>query len=171
MHTLRHHSSPSLIAALAASLAAGCVRQPGVSALRPEPVALANAPTPVGYATQPARDVTFAVGSVELMAGRSGQFARVEELLAARVAGLEVLRRGDGSFSLRIRGSGSILGSSEPLLVVDGMPVGLGGAETLAGLSPHDIQRVDVLKDAGATAIYGSRGANGVVLITTRRSR
>jgi TonB-dependent starch-binding outer membrane protein SusC len=171
MQTLRHRMSSSFIPAMATMLAAGCARQPVVSGLRSDAAFTGNAPTAVGYATPRARDVNFATGSVELAADGSMQFARVEELLAARVAGLEVLRRGDGGFSLRIRGSASVLGSGEPLLVIDDTPVGVGAADALAGLSLRDVQRVDVLKDAGATAIYGSRGANGVVLITTRRTR
>jgi iron complex outermembrane receptor protein len=146
------------IAGLTCTITAGCARQPNSSAPAPDFAARgSNAPV--------------AVGSVDFETTEPGQFARVEDMLAGRVAGLEVLRRADGRFSLRVRGSMSILASSEPLLVVDGIPVTGSAADVLAGLSPRDVQRVDVLKDAGATAIYGSRGANGVVVITTRRAR
>jgi TonB-dependent SusC/RagA subfamily outer membrane receptor len=177
MQTLRQCLRPSRILTsrilvLSGTLAAaGCAQRPIVSALRPDPVVRSGAPVAVGYATQPARDVAGARGSVDFDSAGTGRYPRVEEMLAGRVAGLEVLRRTDGRFSLRVRGIASIIGSGEPLLVVDGMPINGEAAEVLAGLSPLDVQRIDVLKDAGATAIYGSRGANGVVLITMKRGR
>ena len=100
--------------------------------------------------------------------------ARVEELLRG-VPGLEVMRLSDGGYQLRIRGHRSIRGNpgdDDPLLVVDGIPISreaLAGA--LAALAPDDVARIEVLKDAGATGIYGSRGANGVIVITTKRAR
>jgi len=170
MRTRRQWVAPSWIAGLTCALVAGCAPRPIDSA--PGPVAgRRNAPVAVGYATQPARDLSVAVGSVDFQSAGMPQVARIEEMLAGRVAGLAVLPRADGGFSLRVRGTGSILGSGEPLLVVDGMPIEVGAAGALAGLSPRDVQRIDVLKDAGATAIYGSRGGNGVVVITTRRAR
>jgi TonB-dependent SusC/RagA subfamily outer membrane receptor len=96
--------------------------------------------------------------------------ARVEELLQGRVAGVQVMRTADGDFTIRIRGPHSFHGNDEPLYVVDGMPIpGRGLRSALMGIPPHDIARIEVLKDAGATAIYGSRGANGVIVITTKR--
>ena len=98
------------------------------------------------------------------------RFTRVEELLNGRVPGLYVIRTGTGGYTLRVRGIQTFQGSGEPLLVIDGMPIRSGGLETaLAGLNPTDLSRVEVLKDAGATGAYGVQGANGVVLITTRR--
>jgi len=67
--------------------------------------------------------------------------------------------------SIRIRGERSILGNNEPLILVDGMVT-----DDISHISPEEVDRIDVLKDASSTAIYGSRGANGVILITTRRS-
>jgi TonB-dependent SusC/RagA subfamily outer membrane receptor len=100
--------------------------------------------------------------------------ARVEELLRARVPGLEVLRLPNGDYTLRIRGQRGLRGATadeEPLLVIDDMPVPSGSiGATLAGLAPRDIARIDVLKDAAATAIYGARGANGVIIIKTQRA-
>lgn len=92
----------------------------------------------------------------------------VEELLAARFPGVEVLRA-PGGLLVRIRGASTVTGSGEPLYVIDGMPIepGVGGA--LMGINPSDITGIKVLKDVGYTALYGGRGANGVVLITTRR--
>ena len=96
--------------------------------------------------------------------------ARVEELIAGRVPGVVVARRPGGGYALRIRGANTFYGSEEPLYVVDGMPLlGRGLAGALAGIAPADITRIEVLKDAGATAGYGAQGANGVVLITTKR--
>lgn len=100
---------------------------------------------------------------------------RVEELLQGRVPGLEVRRLPDGNYTLRIRGQHGIRGNpgdDEPLLVIDGslMPPGsLGSA--LAAIAPRDVARIDVLKDVAATGFYGARGANGVIVITTKRSR
>ena len=97
---------------------------------------------------------------------------RIEELLMGRVPGLTVLRTPNGGYSLRIRGRSSFYGNDEPLIVIDGMPIRQGGASNaLMSLDPSDVARVDVLKDAGATAAYGVQGGNGVVLITTRRGR
>jgi TonB-dependent SusC/RagA subfamily outer membrane receptor len=99
--------------------------------------------------------------------------ARVEELLQGRVPGVYVTRTSTGDFSVRIRGAKTFgHGSDEPLYVVDGMPLMSGGLRAaLMGIAPQDIARIDVLKDAGATAVYGSKGANGVILITTKRRR
>jgi TonB-dependent SusC/RagA subfamily outer membrane receptor len=99
------------------------------------------------------------------------QAARMEDLLA-RVPGLEVSRVSQGGYALRIRGGRMTGGYDEPLLVVDGMPVRAGGnAQILSGMNPQDVARIEVLKDAGSTAIYGSAGVHGVVVITTKRGR
>lgn len=94
----------------------------------------------------------------------------VEELLEGRVAGVQVIRRPGGGISVLIRGQGSINGNTEPLYVVDGMPVQDTG-HGLDWLNPGDILRIEILKDASTTSMYGVRGANGVVLITTRRGK
>ena len=98
---------------------------------------------------------------------RPGTFA--EQLLQGQVAGVEVIERPGGGFSVRIRGKSSILGGSEPLYVVDGMQITQDSRQGLSWLNIHDIEKIEVLKNASATAIYGTRGANGVVLITTKR--
>lgn len=98
---------------------------------------------------------------------------RVEELLR-RIPGVQVRQQPDGNYELRIRGTHTIMGSpanAEPLLVIDDVPVPHGSlGNTLAGLAPRDVARIDVLKDASATGLYGSRGANGVILIKTKRA-
>jgi TonB-dependent SusC/RagA subfamily outer membrane receptor len=96
---------------------------------------------------------------------------RVEELLLG-VPGLEVTRLASGNYRIRIRGHRSIRGNptdDDPLVVIDGVPASSGPA-ALADLSPRDVAQIDVLKDAGATGRYGSRGANGVIVITTKRA-
>jgi TonB-dependent SusC/RagA subfamily outer membrane receptor len=123
----------------------------------------------VGYGAQRRCEMTSAVGSVAFDARSAQTAGTLAEALRARVPGLEVTMGRNGVLSLRVRGSPSGMGGGEPLLVLDGMPVdaGIGGA--LATIEPRDVARVDVLKDAGAAAVYGSRAANGVVVITTRR--
>jgi TonB-dependent starch-binding outer membrane protein SusC len=140
----------------------------------------AQAPAPdevvsVGYGTQLKRHVTGSVTSISPTEADTRTASRVEDLLRARVPGLEVIPLADGTYTLRIRGRHSFRGNpadDEPLLVIDDMPIPRGSlGSALAGIAPYDVARIDVLKDAGSTAIYGSRGGNGVVLITTKRGR
>jgi TonB-dependent SusC/RagA subfamily outer membrane receptor len=124
----------------------------------------------VGYDRVAAEDVT---GSVTSLSGEDFdvRVSRIEELIRDRVAGVQVRRLPNGDYSFRVRGTRSLIGNNEPLVVIDGMPIAqqvMGAA--LAGLAPGNVVRIDVLKDAGSTAAYGSRGANGVILITTRAS-
>ena len=95
---------------------------------------------------------------------------RIEEYLNGRVPGLQVLRNESGQLSIRIRGTASLGRSDEePLVIVDGIPTPQGmNSEVLRMLDPREVHKVEVLKDASATAMYGSRGANGVLVIRTR---
>ncbi|MGQ0712897.1 MAG: TonB-dependent receptor plug domain-containing protein [Gemmatimonadaceae bacterium] len=93
----------------------------------------------------------------------------IEELIEGQVAGVQVVHHPGGGISFRIRGIGSINADNEPLYVVDGMPVHVAPGRGLDWLNPGDIRRIEILKDASTTSMYGVRGANGVVLITTRR--
>ena len=95
---------------------------------------------------------------------------QVEELLVGRFPGVQVLQTASGGLAVRIRGANSLSGSTQPLYVVDGMPVQV-GPEGLVGLNPRDIARIEVLKDAVQLAEYGVQGGNGVVRITTKRAR
>jgi TonB-dependent SusC/RagA subfamily outer membrane receptor len=111
-------------------------------------------------------------GAVSVVDGANVQgrpAVHFEELLEGQVAGVQVVRHPGGGVSLRIRGVGSISGNNEPLYVVDGMIVNVSPSRGLDWLSPGDIKRIEILKDASTTSMYGVRGANGVVLITTRR--
>lgn len=122
----------------------------------------------IGYGIAKKSDITGAVASVSSKQFKDQPIKRVEDILQGRTSGVEVTNLSGlpgGSPKIRIRGTTSINKSSDPLYVVDGI-VSTGG---LDGLNPADIQSLEVLKDASATAIYGSRGANGVVLVTTKK--
>lgn len=124
----------------------------------------------VGYGTQEARDITGAVSSLSGERLRAHRASRVEEMFQGRMAGVIVNRLPGGGFSVRIRGASNVVGGGEPLFVIDGVPLhSLRPGHELDGINPADVERIDVLKDAGSAAIYGSRAANGVILITTRR--
>jgi TonB-dependent SusC/RagA subfamily outer membrane receptor len=93
----------------------------------------------------------------------------LEKVLQGRVAGVTVSRSPDGGIAVRIRGAASIYGNSEPLYVLDGMPIHPGPNGSLTGINPSDIESIKVLKDAADTAMYGVRGANGVIVIKTKK--
>jgi TonB-dependent starch-binding outer membrane protein SusC len=94
----------------------------------------------------------------------------MESLFAGKFPGVEVSKAPGGGISIRIRGASTVLGSADPLFIIDGARVqsGPGG---LVFLDPGDIKSIEVLKDIGSTSLYGSEGANGVILITTKRAR
>ena len=96
------------------------------------------------------------------------QYSRIEELVASRASGLQVVQV-NGAYAFRIRGLSSPSGINDPLIVVDGVVSNLPGTRGLDGISPNDVLRVEVLKDAASTAYYGMRGASGVILVTTRK--
>jgi TonB-dependent SusC/RagA subfamily outer membrane receptor len=93
----------------------------------------------------------------------------LEKLLQGRIAGVTVSRASDGGIAVRIRGAASIYGNSDPLYVLDGMPIQPGPNGSLTGINPSDIESIKVLKDPAETAMYGIRGANGVIVIKTKR--
>ena len=121
----------------------------------------------IGYGSQERRQVTGAVVSVR--AEDLGREVTSFEDLFQGLAGVTFRRLGNGGISVRIRGSSSLSSDSEPLFVINGVIIRAPPGQALMGVSPRDITRIDVLKDAGATSIYGSRGANGVVLVFTAR--
>jgi TonB-dependent SusC/RagA subfamily outer membrane receptor len=131
--------------------------------------------TVTGYGTQNVRNITGSVKAVTAEDFNPGRVVSPEQLIQAKVPGVQVVDNNEpgGGISLRIRGGTSVNASNEPLFVIDGVPLNIGGGlssgrNPLNFLNPADIKEVTVLKDASATAIYGSRGANGVVMITTR---
>jgi TonB-dependent SusC/RagA subfamily outer membrane receptor len=96
----------------------------------------------------------------------------VEDMLQGRIPGLQVLRLANGDITLRIRGTNSLLEEGDPLVIIDGMAVTPGNlTPALRGLKPHEIQDIRVLKDVSSTSVYGSAGAHGVILITTKHDR
>ena len=126
----------------------------------------------IGYGSVKKSDVTGSVTSVKTEALKENPANSVEGLLQGRAAGLQVINSsqdpGAGA-TVRIRGGSSLRGSNAPLVVVDGFP--LGDAGDLKQINPSDIVNMEILKDASASAIYGSRGANGVIMITTKRAK
>lgn len=126
----------------------------------------------IGYGSVKKSDVTGSVTSVKTEALKEIPANSVEGLLQGRAAGLQVINSsqdpGAGA-TVRIRGGSSLRGSNAPLVVVDGFP--LGDAGDLKQINPSDIVNMEILKDASASAIYGSRGANGVIMVTTKRAK
>jgi len=94
----------------------------------------------------------------------------IEQQLMAKVPGIEVSRTPNGEVAIRIRGGSSIYGSNEPLYVVDGIALQPNQDGGLPGVNPYDIASIEVLKDAASTTMYGSRGANGVIVIRTKQA-
>lgn len=141
----------------------------------------------VGYGTVKKKDATGAVNVIGVKDFQKGVIVAPEQLMQGRVAGVQITQASGepgGAINVRIRGTSSVYGANQPLFVVDGVP--LAGDETSSGsepigvgrqsaknplnfLNPNDIATMDILKDASATAIYGSRGANGVVIITLKK--
>ncbi|TWV95116.1 SusC/RagA family TonB-linked outer membrane protein [Chitinophaga pinensis] len=132
----------------------------------------------VGYGTQQKANVAGAITSVKTADLKQTPISNVVQGLQGRVSGVQITQNSaapGGNISMRIRGVNSINGTSEPLYVVDGVQLsnsgGVNDISSLSIINPNDIESVAVLKDASATAIYGARGANGVVLITTKRGK
>lgn len=121
----------------------------------------------VGYGTQDRKTVTGSVSHIKADE-EMRPITRIEEMLQ-RVPGVRLLRSPGGGIRVLIRGVSSVNSNNEPLYVVDGMTIEVAPGQGLYWLDPADVETIDVLKDASATAIYGSRGASGVVIIKTRR--
>ena len=125
----------------------------------------------VGYGTQKKSDVTGAMISVGEKELKSRPVSNAFEAMQGKAAGVDITsnERPGAIGEIRVRGVRSLTASNTPLYVVDGIPImSSSGIETI---NPHDIESIDVLKDASATAIYGSRGANGVIMVTTKRGK
>ena len=156
--------SAVILTGLIAGGALGCVRA-GSPPPPPEP-----APEARGAAGRSVE--SEGTGSVAVVEGedlRGIPAVHPEQLLQGRVAGVQVVELPGGGIAVRVRGVGSFSGDTEPLYVVDGMPIQATSGRGLYWLSPGDIARIEILKDAVTTSMYGVRGANGVVLVTTKR--
>ncbi len=139
----------------------------------------------IGYGTVKKSDLTGAVSSVKSEELKAIPVTSFDQALQGRAAGVQVIQTTGapgGETNIRIRGASSVNASSEPLYVIDGMLINSDGGEMtiggrgprigpLSSINPSEIESIEVLKDASATAIYGSRGANGVILITTKRGK
>ncbi|MDR6783133.1 TonB-linked SusC/RagA family outer membrane protein [Pedobacter africanus] len=156
--------------------------------LQPNPSELTEVQVSVGYGAVKKRDLTGSVSLVDVGEMQKQPAFSLDVALAGRAPGVMVVKSSGApgaDASIRIRGASSVFGVNEPLYVIDGVPIQIGlgnGVEAyratksyqispLASINPEDIERIDILKDASGTAIYGSRGANGVVLVTTKRGK
>jgi TonB-linked SusC/RagA family outer membrane protein len=132
----------------------------------------------IGYGIQKKEDATGAVTAIDSEQFNKGAIVSPQELLAGRTAGVQIVSQGGApgtGSTIRIRGGSSLRASNDPLIIIDGVPVdndGVSGMRNpLSVVNPNDIESFSVLKDASATAIYGSRASNGVIIITTKRGK
>ncbi len=123
----------------------------------------------IGYGTQTRREISGSVANISEKNFNKGVTQNAVDLLKGKVAGLTITQ-GSGDVTrdqtIRLRGTSSLTGSSQPFIVIDGVP-----GMSLSSVAPHDIESISVLKDASAAAIYGSRSASGVILVTTKKGK
>ncbi len=132
----------------------------------------------IGYGSARKKDLTGSVTSISAKDFQKGNIQTPDQLIAGKVAGVSITSNGGApgaGSTIRIRGGASLNASNDPLIVIDGVPVdnnGISGAANpLSLINPNDIESFNILKDASATAIYGSRASNGVIIITTKKGR
>lgn len=131
----------------------------------------------VGYGSMQKKDLTGSIASISEKSFQKGAIATAGELLVGKVAGVQITPDGSPGAGgrIRIRGGASLNASNDPLIVIDGVPIEnsavAGAPSILSTINPQDIASMNVLKDASATAIYGSRASNGVIMITTKRGK
>jgi TonB-linked SusC/RagA family outer membrane protein len=131
----------------------------------------------VGYGTQRAQDVTGAVAPISMKNVQDQAVAGLDQAMSGQIAGVQISSSNGvpgGGPAIQVRGVGAVGAGSQPLYVVDGFPLATTSGQTsnpINDIPPQDIESITVLKDASATAIYGSRGANGVVMITTKKGK
>ena len=158
MNHMLAHSPRLLTIALLVALGSGCAAGPkpgqraGVDSTADSSVRAASHPGTVTSA-----DIT-----------RQATMEPIEKVLEGRFPGVTISRTADGGIAVQIRGRNSFMGSSQPLYVVDGVPIEPGPQGSLSGINPYDIESIQVLKDPIDTTMYGSRGANGVIVIKTK---
>lgn len=165
-HALVSRVSGAVVCGVALTSLVGCHHGPSLPA-RPSPADSVQ----VGYGEQSKELTGGAVQSATAEELANVKTGRVEELLVGRFPGVHVFRTPSGGYSVRIRGASTIVGNGEPLYVVDGIPVRVDPVDGLNWLNPADIARIDVLKNPPETSMYGVQGANGVIVITTKRPR
>lgn len=144
-----------------------------VDVISEEEALMLDAVVAIGYGSVRKRDLTTAVSVVSTDDMKTRPVTEASGFIQGKVAGVQVMQTSGlpgGGMTVRVRGASSISSSNDPLYVVDGVPVGTGNY-AIAYLSPNDIETMQILKDASSAAIYGSRAANGVVLITTRQGK
>jgi TonB-linked SusC/RagA family outer membrane protein len=131
----------------------------------------------IGYGTTTVKDATGSVAAVTAKDFNKGNIVTPASLIQGRVAGVDIVSDGapGGGSTIRIRGGSSLGASNDPLIVIDGLPISnstVGGSTSvLSSINPNDIESFSILKDASATAIYGSRASNGVIIITTKKGK
>lgn len=131
----------------------------------------------IGYGTQKKNDMTGSVSTISEKDFNKGVISSPEELINGKIAGVTITNSGgspNGGSTIRVRGGASLNASNDPLIVLDGVPLEVGGGVEGAGnflslINPNDIESMSILKDASSTAIYGSRASNGVIIITTKK--
>lgn len=161
IHALRSLASQFLVGGLMVALITGCHHRSS----RADAAEVKD-----GYGSQANGKSGGGVGFVTSKELETRKAARAEELLEGRFPGVHVIRHPGGGFSIRIRGQTTLMGNQEPLYVIDGLPIEVEAGRGLDWLNPSDIQRIDVLKNATETTMYGVRGANGVIVITTKKA-
>lgn len=129
----------------------------------------------IGYGKQKKTDLTGSITSVTSKDFNKGAIVSADQLITGKAPGVRIVNDGgspDSKPNIRIRGGSSLSASNDPLIVIDGVPVDsngvAGAANPLNYVNPNDIESFSILKDASATAIYGSRASNGVIIITTK---
>ncbi len=132
----------------------------------------------IGYGTQRKKDLTGSIASITAADFNKGNIATPDQLVAGKVAGVQITPNGGApgaGSTIRIRGGASLNASNDPLIVIDGVPLDngelKGAPNPLSLINPNDIESFNILKDASATAIYGSRASNGVIMITTKKGK
>lgn len=145
----------------------------------------------VGYGVMKKSDLTGSISQLKNEKSTEKAYASIQEMMQGQVSGVQIVQNTGalgGGMTFNIRGANSVTGSNQPLVVIDGYPVESGvfgittgsdasytgdtpGMNALSSLNPNDVESIEILKDASATAIYGSRGANGVVMVTTKRGK
>ncbi|MDP4274096.1 MAG: TonB-dependent receptor [Bacteroidota bacterium] len=143
-----------------------------IDVIMKERASVLNEVVVIGYGTLKKSDLTGSISQIKASDLNQKPVSSVDNLLIGRSAGVQVLSSNGepgSSTTIRIRGNNSLTGSNSPLYVVDGVP--LGDAGNLIQVNPNDIESLDVLKDASATAIYGSKAANGVIMVTTKKGK